>query len=196
MLVDLCQVDSASAGPPLLPVFLPDVSSGLDGVGSSFKVASLAVSGLQVSDRAADISGDEMVSVSVGESPVSEVSDTVGSGIGVSTVSGSVVSRPGLSVFLVSGESGRLVLVGELDERPAMGVCGIDGLGSQVCQPRPFKYGVDGDHRPFSVDLTDLPTRGAGSMAYGEVEGALVDGSSMVTCVEDVCSSKFTGDTV
>ena len=193
MLVDLCQVDSSFAGPPLLPVFMPDVTSGLDVIGSSSRVSSLAVSSLPVSDGVVVISGGEVVSVSVGESYVDQVSNIVGSGVGVSTASGAVVGRPGLSVASVTGESGRLVSVGGLDERSAMGVCGKDGLGSQVCQPHPFKCGVDGDHGPISMDFTDLSIRGGKSRSWGEVEGALVSGSSMVMCVEGVCPSKFTG---
>ena len=62
--------------------------------------------------------------------------------------------------------------------------------------PCPFKYGVDGDHRPFVVDLTDLTDRGAGGVVSSKVVGALVEGSSMVKFVEDVCLSKLTGDLV
>ena len=194
MLVDLCQVDSSSAGPPLLPVFMPDVTSGLDVIGSSSRVSSLAVSSLPVSDGVVVISGGEVVSVSVGESYVDKVSNIVGSGVGVSAASGAVVSRPGLSVTSVTGESGRLVSVGGLNDRSVMGVCGKDGLGSQVCQPHPFKCGVDGDHCPIFMDFTDLSIQGANSRLCGEVGGALVSGSPMVMCVEGVSPSKFTGN--
>ena len=194
MSVNLCQVDSSSAGPPLLPVFMPDVTSGLDGIGSSSRVLSLAVSGLPMSAGVVKISDGKVDSVSLGKSYADKVSNIVGSGVGVSAASGAVVSRPGLSVTSVSGGSGRLISVGGLDERSVMGVCGKDGLGSQVCQPHPFKYGVDGDHRPISMDFTDLSIRGGNSRSCGEVEGALVSGSSMVMCVEGVCPSKFTGN--
>ena len=193
MLVELCQVDSASTVPPLLLVFVPDISSGLGRVGSSFKVASLTMSGLRVSDETKDIPGGEVIS---NESPMSKVSDSVGVGVGVSNVSGFGVSKTSLSVSLVLGESGCLVLLGEPNVRSATRVCGIDGIRSQVCAPCPFKYGVDGDHRPFVVDLTDLTDRGAGGVVSSKVVGALVEGSPMVKLVEDACLSKLTGDLV
>ena len=53
MVVSLCQGNAASTTTPLLPVFLPDVASGVGGVRSSFSVDSLTLSGLRVSDIAA-----------------------------------------------------------------------------------------------------------------------------------------------
>ena len=191
---NLRQVDSSSAGPPLLPIFMPDVISGLNGIGSSSRVLSSAVSGLPMSAGVVKLSDGEVDSVSVGKKYADKISTVVVSGVGVSAASGANVSRPGLSVTSVTGESGRLVSVSGLDERTIMGVCGTDGLGSQVCQPHPFKCGVDGDHYPIFMDFTDLSIQGANSRLCGKVGGALVSGSPMVMCVGGVSPSKFTGN--
>ena len=133
MLVELCQVDSASAGPPLLPIFMPDVVTGLSGIDSSSRMLSSAVSGLPNSAGVVKLSDGEVDSVSVGKSYAGKVSGIVVSGVGVSAAPGANVSKPVLSVTSVAGKSGRLVSAGRLGEKSVMGVCDAVDLGSQVC---------------------------------------------------------------
>ena len=196
VLVDLCQVDAVSTVAPLLPVILSDVASGMGGVGSTFNVDSLTLSGLRVSDDATDVPDVGVVSVSVGVSSIIKVSDSMGVGVCVSNVSGYGVSSSSLSVSSVLGESGCLVLLGEIDAGPAPRVCDIDGIRNQVCAPCPFEYGVDGDHRPFVLGLNGISDRGAGGVFSSKVEGALVGGIPVVRFAEDICLSNLTGDLV
>ena len=194
MSVNLCQVDSSSAGPPLLPIFMPDVISGLNGIGSSSRVLSSAVSGLPMSAGVVKLSDGEVDSVSVGKNYVDKISTIVVSGVGVSAAPGANISEPVLSVTSVAGKSGRLVSVGKLGEKSVKGVCGANDLGSQVCQLHPVRCCVDGDHRPVFVDFTDLFIGGTKSRLCGKVGDALVSGNPMVMCVEGVRPTKFTGN--
>ena len=77
VLVDLYQVDAVSTVAPLLPVILSDVASGMGGVGSTFNVDSLTLSGLRVSDDATDVPDVGVVSVSVGVSSIIKISDSI-----------------------------------------------------------------------------------------------------------------------
>ena len=79
MMVDLCQVDAASTVAPLLPVILSDDASGMGVFSSTFDVDSLSLSGLRVSDGAPDIPAVGEVSVSVGVSSMTKVSDSMDS---------------------------------------------------------------------------------------------------------------------
>ena len=118
MMEDFCQVDAASTVALLLPVVLSDDASGVNVLGSTVDVDSLSLSGLRVSGGALEDPVVGEVSVSVGVSSITKVSDSMGVGIGVSNVTGCGVGSSGLSVTAVSGESGCLVLLGEIDAGP------------------------------------------------------------------------------
>ena len=100
-----------------------------------------------------------------------------------------------MSVTSVSGESGCLVLLGEIDAGPAPRECGI-GNRTQVCTPCPYEYGVDGAHCPFVLSLDGLTDRGVGGVFSSKVEGALVGGIPVVRFAEDIRLSNLTGDLV
>ena len=184
MLVELCQVDSASAGPPLLPMFVPDVVTGLSGIESSPSKLTSAVSGLPNSAGVVKISDGEVDYVSVGKSCAGEVSGVVVPGIGVSAVPGANIREPVPSVAAVAGKSGRLVSVDRLGVKSVEGLCGAIDLGSQVCLS---------DHRPVFVDY-DLSIGMTKSGLCGKVGDALVSGTPMVMCEEGVRPAAFTGN--